>query len=138
MKILNKAGFDSQISSFFYNYLIKRQIQYIWNNFVSLFFKANVGIGQGSTLSSILSAIYITPIFHIFEKRTKSLLLPIQISTLSFVDDGLLISQEKNYEKSNTNLFCSYSITLSSLISSALLLSMTSQKSSQLSFPTES
>jgi len=29
---------------------------------------------------------------------------------LSFVNDGLFVSQEKNYEKSNTNLFCSYSI----------------------------
>ena len=29
---------------------------------------------------------------------------------MSFVDDGLLIIQEKSFEKSNTNLFCSYSI----------------------------
>ena len=90
--ILNKAGFDSQISSFFSDYLINRQIQYIWNSFVSPFFKANINIEQGFTLSPILSAIYITLIFHIFKKRTKSLFSFIPISTLSFVNNVLLIS----------------------------------------------
>ena len=79
----------------------------MWNHFVSPFFKANVGVNQGSTL-------YIASIFHIFEKRTKNLLFPIQVSTLSFVDDGLLISQEKSYEKSKVNFFCSYNIISSS------------------------
>jgi len=74
---------------------------------------ANVGIGQGSTLSPIFSALYIASIFHIFEKRTKNLLSPIQVLTLSFMDDGLFISQEKSYEKSNVNLFYSYNIILS-------------------------
>jgi len=35
--ILDKAGFDSKISSFFSNYLINRKTQYVWNNFISLF-----------------------------------------------------------------------------------------------------
>ena len=67
-------------------------------------------INQGSTLSSIFSALYIIPIFHIFKKRTKNLLSNISVSTLSFVDDSLFISQEKSYKKSNAKLFCSYSI----------------------------
>ena len=62
---------------------------------------------QGSALSPIL---YIIPIFHIFKKRTNSLLSSIFVSTLSFVDNGLFISQKKSYEKLNTNLFFSYSI----------------------------
>lgn len=110
--ILNKAGFDSHISFFFSDHLVNRQIKYIWNSFVSSFFKANIGIEKGSTLSLIFLVIYIASIFHIFEKRIKSLLSPIPIVTLSFVDDGLLISQEKSYEKSNTNLFCGYNIIL--------------------------
>ena len=32
-------------------------------------FKANIGIEQGSVLFLILSAIYITSIFYIFEKK---------------------------------------------------------------------
>jgi len=89
---LNKASFDSQISFFFSDYLINRQMQYIWNNIVLPFFKANVGVGQDFALSPILSTIYITSIFHIFKRITKFLLPPISISTLSFVDNGLLIS----------------------------------------------
>ena len=67
-------------------------------------------MGQKSTLSPILSALYITFVFHIIEKRIQNLLSPISISTLSFVNDKLFISQEKSYEKSNANLFYSYSI----------------------------
>jgi len=50
------------------------------------------------------------PILHVFEKRSNPLSSPIQTSILSFVDDSLFISQEKSYEKSNTNIFCSYNI----------------------------
>ena len=44
----------------------------MWNNFVSPSYHADVGIGQGSVLSPILSALYIAPIFHIFEKKVKN------------------------------------------------------------------
>jgi len=63
--ILSKVGFKFQILNFFSDYLINRQTQYIWNQFLSLFFKANTDVNQGSVLSSILSAIYIALIFHI-------------------------------------------------------------------------
>ena len=69
-------------------------------------------VGQKYILSPILSALYITSIFHIFEKRTKNLLTPIPVSILSFVDNGLCVSQEKNYKNPNAKLFCSYSIIL--------------------------
>ena len=105
--ILDKAGFNPRIFTFFSNYLIDRQTQYIWNNFVSPFFRADVGVRQGSALSPIL---YIITIFHIFKKRTNSLLSSIFVSTFSFIDNGLFISQKKSYEKLNTNLFFSYSI----------------------------
>jgi len=108
--ILNKAGFNSQISSFFSDYLINKKMQYVWNSLVSPFFKADIGVEQSFALSLILSVLYITSIFHIFEKRTKSFLSSIPISTLSFVNNGLLISQEKNYEKSNTSFFHRYNI----------------------------
>ena len=60
-----------------------------------------------------LSALYIVPIF---KKRLKNLLTPIPVLIFSFVDNRLFIFQEKSYEKSNANLFCSYSI-ISSLFS---------------------
>jgi len=48
-------------------------------------------------LSPILFTLYLSPIFHIFEKKTKN--LKITVSFLSFIDDGLFISQEKSFEK---------------------------------------
>ena len=69
--ILDKASFDSKISSFFSNYLISRKTQYLWNIFISSFFYVDIGVGQESTLSPILSALYLSPLFCIFEKRTK-------------------------------------------------------------------
>ena len=111
--ILSKAGFDPKISSFFSNYLIGRKTQYLWNDFISYFFNVDVGVGQDFALSPILSALYISLIFHIFEKRSKNLNIP--VSFLFFIDDGLLVSQEKSFEKTNAFLFCSYNIILSLL-----------------------
>jgi len=71
-------------------------------------FSVNIGISQGSAFSPILSTFFITLIFYIFEKRIKN--LNILILFLSFIDDGLFISQEKLSIKMNTNLFCCYNI----------------------------
>ena len=111
--IFIKAEFDPKVKQFFSNYLVERKIQYFWNNFSSLFFNVDVGVGQDSTLSSILSALYLAPILHILEKHLKILKIPISI--LSFVDYGLLIAQSKSLTISNDFLFCSYRV-ISSLL----------------------
>ena len=80
----------------------------MWNNFSSPIHNINVGVGQGSALSPILSALYLSLIFYILEKRLKNLKIPVSI--LFFVDDGLFISQNISLHVSNTNLFCSYNI----------------------------
>jgi len=87
---------------------ISRKTQYIWNNFFSPFFNVDIGVGQDSALSPILSTLYLSPLFYIFEKHVKN--LKISVSFLLFVDDGLLISQEKSLEKTNSFLFWSYNI----------------------------
>jgi len=83
---------------------------YAWNNFTSPKFTTSVGVGQGSALSPILSAIYLTPIIKTFKKRIKNLKEKIHIDILSFVDNGLLISQKKSYELSSTFLLSSYNM----------------------------
>ena len=75
--ILDKAGFNSKISSFFSDYLISKKTQYLGNNFVFSLFNVNIGIGQNSTLFPILSALYILLIFHIFKKRSKKFNIPV-------------------------------------------------------------
>jgi len=107
-KILNKASFDPKVSIFFHNYLVGRKTKYLWNNFSSLFFNVNIGIGQGLALLPILSVLYLSPFFYIFEKRLKILKIPIFI--ISFIDNNLLIFQNKSILNSNKNIFYSYNV----------------------------
>ena len=106
--ILEKMGLKSKVSSFFMNYLVKRKKNYIWNDLHSPDFKINIGVGQGSALSPILSALYFTPFLYILEKCLKNLKIPISI--LLFIDDGLIVAQNKSLDISNTHLFCSYNV----------------------------
>ena len=66
--ILEKVGLNPKVTSFFANYLVKKKTSYVWNDFSSSSFEVNVGVGQGSTLSPILSALYLTPFLYILEK----------------------------------------------------------------------
>jgi len=57
-----------------------------------------------------------------FKKRIKNLNKEIPTDILSFVDDGLLISQEKSYSLSNSFLLCSYNIISKILIDAGLVM----------------
>ena len=92
---MDKASFDSRISSFFSNYLVGRKIQYLWNNFSFPFFNVDISIEQDLALSLVLSALYLSPIFHIFEKRVKNLKIP--VSLISFIDNSFFVLQEKSF-----------------------------------------
>jgi len=118
--IMKKAGCHSRVVQFFSNYLIDRKTWYCWNNFSSFFFNIDIGIGQGSALSSILSALYISLVFHILEKCLKNLEIPVSI--LSFINDGLFIVQSKSLTVSNSLFFCSYNVISSILDKFSLIL----------------
>jgi len=96
--IMDKVGFDPRISYFFSNYLVERKTKYLWNNFSSPFFDVNIGMGQDSALSPILSTLYLLLVFYIFEKRLKNLKI---LSSLLWM---MVFLSPK------TNLFCSYCI----------------------------
>jgi len=119
---LKKAGLNTNIVRFFNSYHSNRSTSYSWNSFTSPPFNVNVGVGQGSTLSPILSALYLAPIIKTFKKRIRNLNKEIPTDILSFVDDGLLISQEKSYSLSNSFLLCSYNIISKILIDAGLVM----------------
>ena len=110
---MDKASFDSKIFIFFQDYLVERKMKNLWNNFSSPLFNVDIGVKQGSVLPPVLSALYLSHIFHIFEKRLKN--LKILVSIISFVDDGLFVFQEKSLDISKSYLFCSYHV-MSSLL----------------------
>ena len=85
-----------------------RKTNYFWNNFMSPVFNINVGVGQGSALSPILSVLYLLSFIYILENCLKNLKIPISI--ISFVDNGLFISQSNSFDISNSHLFCSYNV----------------------------
>jgi len=119
---LKKAGLNTNIVRFFNSYHSNCSTSYSWNSFTSPPFNVNVGVGQGSALSPILSALYLAPIIKTFKKRIKNLNKEIPTDILSFVDDGLLISQEKSYSLSNSFLLCSYNIISKILIDAGLVM----------------
>jgi len=89
---------------------------------MSPLFNVNIGVGQGSVLSPILSALYLAPIIKTFKKRIKNLNKEIPTDIFSFVNDRLLISQEKSYSLSNSFLLCSYNIISKILIDTSLIM----------------
>jgi len=111
--ILRKARFDPKVDHFFSNYLVGRKTWYFWNNFSSFFFNVDIGVGQGSALFSILSALYLALILYILEKHLKN--LKILVFILFFVDDSLLVVQSKLLTILNSFLFYSYNIASSLL-----------------------
>jgi len=119
---LKKAGLNTNIVQFFNSYHSNYSTSYSWNSFTFPLFNVNVSIGQGSTLSPILSALYLAPIIKTFKKRIKNLNKEIPTDILLFVDNGLLISQEKSYSLSNSFLLCSYNIISKILIDTGLIM----------------
>ena len=83
-------------------------------------FDVNVGVGQGSALSPILLALYLSSFLYILENHLKN--LKILISILSFVDNSLFISQSKSFQISNSCLFYSYNIMLNLLLKFGLII----------------
>jgi len=118
--ILSHFSFANCIVDFFSNYLVDRFTQYSWNSFLSGAYDADVDVGQGSTLSPILSMLYIVPLIRIFELRAQSLNLSTFI--LSFVDNGLLISQGKTYNTTLPEFYSSYRVVIDLIVCFGLVM----------------
>ena len=111
---------NPKVTVFFVDYLVRRKTNYMWNNLFSPMYKVNVEVGQGSALSSILSAFYFSPLLYILENCLKILNIP--VSLISFVDNGLIIAQNKSIDISNSHLFCNYNVLSNLLTKSGLMI----------------
>ena len=114
-------GLNPNIVDFFNSYYVNKTILYTWNSFFFPSLNTNIGVGQEFTLFSIISTIYMASIIKKFKKRIKNLKDKIPTDILSFVDDGLLISQ-KSYELSFSFLLCSYHIMSKILLDTGLII----------------
>ena len=67
---------------------------------MSPFFAAEAGVGQGLALSPILAVLYLAPMINMVRARTHCTIADI----LSYVDDGTLVAQSKDFATNNVNL----------------------------------
>jgi hypothetical protein len=104
LSILEKQGFAPEIVVFFRSYLVGQHTQYAWDNDLSPAFPSSVGLGQGSAMSPVISALTLAPLMKEFERRVSSALL------ISFVDDGTIMAQSPTLEANLPKLVRAYSV----------------------------
>ncbi|KAJ3483598.1 hypothetical protein NLJ89_g12048 [Agrocybe chaxingu] len=88
MAVLCKQGFPPLLVNFFADYLVGRSTVYCWNSFQSTPWPMDVGVGQGSALSPVISGLFIAPVMKLY--YIKAALL--QTMLLSFVDNGTILA----------------------------------------------
>jgi hypothetical protein len=106
MAVLAQQGFPEHVQKFFASYLVRRGTRCLWNLFSSDRRSADVGMGQGSALSPVLSALYLAPVIKLFESQA----VHPNCDVLSDVDDGPLIIQAKDWGSNFNHLREAYRI----------------------------
>ncbi|KAJ3558029.1 hypothetical protein NP233_g11592 [Leucocoprinus birnbaumii] len=81
--------------------ILAKGTRYLWNSFSSDLRLTDVGMGQGSALSPVLSALYLAPVIQLFERRA----VHVGCDVLSYVNDSTLIVQHKRLEDNLLPLF---------------------------------
>src|SRR5262249_25789468 len=108
LAILERQDFVSCLVKLFKSYLVGRFMRYSWDGDLSPPMGVDVGVGQGSALSPVLSTLTIAPVMELF-KRT----VPREVATLiSYIDDGTVITQAKNVDDNLVTLHVAYAVIL--------------------------
>jgi hypothetical protein len=116
--ILRWSGFPEKVVQFFSLYLVNRETLYQWGKFSSPKMNADVGVWQGLALSPIESALYFAPVLSIFNQWAAHL----DVTVLSYVDDGTLIVQTKSWDSNLCILREAYGIMFDLLTEFGLVL----------------
>ncbi|CAA7270009.1 unnamed protein product [Cyclocybe aegerita] len=118
MAVLRKQGFSPVLVEFFASYLVGHSTVYCWNTFQSDSRSADVGVGQGSALSPVISGLFIAPVMKLFYIKAA----PLNMTLLSFVDDGTILAQSKQLDDNNVGLRKAYKIIYLLFVAFALVL----------------
>ena len=118
LAILQKQGFSCIVTKFFASYLVDQFTAYMWGSFRSGPRQADVGVGQGSALLPVLSALYIAPVMKLYHMNPVSL----KTSLLSFVDDGTVAAKSKSLNENIKTLKEAYILLLSLFVALGLVL----------------
>jgi hypothetical protein len=100
LDIISRLGFPIEMGPFFRSYLVGRHTTYHWDAFMSDPFVADVGVGQGSALSPILSMLYLTLITRLFHASN----IGQRVGLMSYVNNGTIITQSARVEDNLTPL----------------------------------
>jgi Reverse transcriptase (RNA-dependent DNA polymerase) len=92
--VIDRSGFPPCVGRFFHSYLVGRCTTYKWNTFMSGPYPADMGVGQGSALSPVLSSLCLAPILKLFSASD----IGQQVDVMSYVDDGTLIACSSRLE----------------------------------------
>ena len=101
--VLDQMGFADSVIKFFSNYFVGRFTRFLWNAKLSDPFSCDMGVGQGSALSPILSSIYLSLAMWAFHTERPDTQLT------SYVDDGMIIVMSKSIEINLVKLQAAYS-----------------------------
>jgi hypothetical protein len=89
-EVFSRLGFPVVLGPFLCSYLVGQRTTYKWDSFTSDPFAADMGVGQGSAMSPVLSALYLTLIMRRF--RTSDISQKVDL-IMSYVDDGTIVTQ---------------------------------------------
>jgi hypothetical protein len=109
--VMARQRFLDHVWNFFSSYLVGRETSYCWNSFSLPMMRADVGVGQGSALSPVLSALYFSAVMRVFVQRASHLACDL----LSYVDDGTIICQSKTLDRNILRLSEAYGIMFNTL-----------------------
>ncbi|CAA7264635.1 unnamed protein product [Cyclocybe aegerita] len=112
------AQFFPSINHEMFMAVLRKHKVYCWNAFQSDSRSADVGVGQGSALSPVISGLFIAPVMKLF--YIKAALLNMML--LSFVDDGTILAQSKQLDDNNVGLRKAYKIIYLLFVAFALVL----------------
>jgi len=91
---------------------------YKWDDFMSGLFAADIGVGQGSGLSLVLSGLYIGLVLQLFTLE----LISREVRLLSYIDDRTILTQSTHLSQNLPKLTVAYSIIFRLLTALGLVL----------------